>query len=86
MNFDHTINDPVVKSICLDYDEALLAEMLIMERICPVYYRACEVEKRELWVEVLRMACINSTRLVFYTAASKGNGSTEYKNSMKSIQ
>jgi serine/threonine protein kinase len=32
----------------LDYNE----EMLVMERLYPIDYRAYEIEKRELWLEV----------------------------------
>ena len=40
------------KFIRLDFDETLQAEMLVMERIYPIDYRAYEVEKRQLWWEV----------------------------------
>ena len=36
----------------MDFDEALQAEMLVMERIYPIDFRAYEVEKRELWIDV----------------------------------
>ena len=52
MKFANSINDLVVQFVRLDYDEALKAEMLVMERIYPIDYRAYEVEKRELWWEV----------------------------------
>ena len=52
MKFANTINDLVVKFIRLDYNEDLQSEMLVMERIRPIDFRAYEVEIRELWVEV----------------------------------
>ncbi|MEP6951699.1 MAG: hypothetical protein ABI863_20575 [Ginsengibacter sp.] len=52
MKFANTINDLVVKFIRLDFDEALQAEKLVMERIYPIDFRAYEVEKRELWIDV----------------------------------
>jgi serine/threonine protein kinase len=52
MKFANTINNLVVKFIRLDFNEALNAEMLVMERIYPIDYRAYEVEKRELWCDV----------------------------------
>jgi serine/threonine protein kinase len=52
MKFANTVNDLLTKFIRLDYDEALNAEMLVMERIKPIDFRAYEVEIRELWLEV----------------------------------
>ncbi len=52
MKFANTINDLVARFSHLDFDETLQAEMLVMERIHPIDYRAYEVEKRELWWEV----------------------------------
>ena len=52
MKFANQVNDLVVKFIRLDFHEALQAEMLVMERIYPIDFRAYEVEKRELWLEV----------------------------------
>lgn len=52
MKFANTINDLVVKFIRLDYNEELQAEMLVMERIHPIDFRAYEVEIRELWFDV----------------------------------
>jgi serine/threonine protein kinase len=52
MKFANTVNDLLVKFIRLDYKEALEAEMLVMERIKPIDFRAYEVEIRELWLEV----------------------------------
>lgn len=54
MKFANTINNLVVKFIGLDYNEDLQAEMLIMERIHPIDFRAYEVEIRELWFEVFQ--------------------------------
>lgn len=52
MKFANAINDLVVKFIRLDYSDELQAEMLIMERIRPIDYRAYEIERRELWYNV----------------------------------
>jgi serine/threonine protein kinase len=52
MKFANGINDLVVRFIRLDYDEDLGAEMLVMERIRPIDYRAYEIERRELWYDV----------------------------------
>ncbi len=52
MKFANTINGLVVKFIRLDYNDKLEAEMLVMERIQPIDFRAYEVEIRELWFDV----------------------------------
>ena len=52
MKFANTVNGLVAKFVRLDFDESMQAEMLVMERIYPIDYRAYEVEKRELWWEV----------------------------------
>ncbi len=52
MKFANKVNNLVCRFIRLDYDESLKAELLVMERIYPIDYRAHEVEKRELWLEV----------------------------------
>lgn len=52
MKFANGVNDLVAHFIRLDFDDTLQAEMLVMERIYPMDYRAYEVEKRELWWEV----------------------------------
>lgn len=52
MKFANGINDLVVKFIRLDFNTEFNAELLIMERIKPIDYRAFEVEKRELWLDV----------------------------------
>jgi len=52
MKFANSINGLVVTFIRLDYNEVLEAEMLVMERIYPIDYRAYEIEKRELWYSV----------------------------------
>lgn len=53
MRFANAVNGLVVWFIRLDFDEALQVEMLVMERILPIDYRAYEVEIRQLWLEVL---------------------------------
>ena len=52
MKFANSINDLVVNFVRLDFQEDLEVEMLVMERIRPIDYRAFEVEIRQLWFEV----------------------------------
>jgi len=52
MKYANRVNALVSKFVRLDYDEALDAEMLVMERIYAIDYRAYEVEKRMLWLDV----------------------------------
>lgn len=52
MRFANSVNELVAKFIRLDYNESLQAEMLVMERIRPIDYRAYEIERRELWYDV----------------------------------
>lgn len=52
MRFANQVNDLVVKFARLDRHEPLGADMLVMERIYPIDFRAHEVERRELWVDV----------------------------------
>lgn len=52
MRYANEINDLVVKFKRLDFNEELQAEMLVMERIYPIDFRAYEVERRELWLDV----------------------------------
>ena len=52
MKFANQVNDLVARFVRLDYNEELQAEMLVMERIRPIDYRAYEVERRELWFDV----------------------------------
>ena len=52
MQFANGINNLVVKFFRLDFNESIQAEMLVMERIHPIDYRAYEVEIRELWLDV----------------------------------
>jgi serine/threonine protein kinase len=52
MRFANAINELVVRFHRLDYNETLDSEMLVMERIHPLDYRAYEVERRELWYDV----------------------------------
>ena len=46
------VNNLLAKFIRLEYNEILNAEMLVMERIKPIDFRAYEVEVRELWISV----------------------------------
>ena len=52
MKFANKINGLVVKFIRLDIDENSGSDMLVMERLYPLDFRAYEVEKRELWFGV----------------------------------
>ena len=52
MKFANTINGLVTQFIRLDFDETIGGEMLVMERIYPIDFRAYEVERRELWCDV----------------------------------
>ena len=52
MRFANDINDLVVKFIRLENNTTLTADMLVMERIYPLDFRAYEVEMRELWLDV----------------------------------
>lgn len=52
MKFANQVNDLIVKFVRLDeLNEE--AEILVMERVYPMDFRAYEYEKRELWLEVL---------------------------------
>ena len=52
MQFANTVNNLVVKFVRLDYNETIQAEMLVMERIHPLDFRAYEVEVRQLWLDI----------------------------------
>jgi serine/threonine protein kinase len=52
MKFANGINDLVVKFIRLDSNDELNSDMLVMERLYPMDYRAYEVSIRELWLDV----------------------------------
>ncbi len=52
MQFANSVNTLVAKFIRLEFNENIEAEMLVMERIHPIDYRAYEVEIRELWLDV----------------------------------
>ena len=52
MKFANEINDLVVKFQRLERNESLNANMLVMERIYPIDFRAYEVEMREIWFDV----------------------------------
>lgn len=54
MKFANGVNGLVSQFIRLDFDKQLDAEMLVMERIYPIDYRAHEVEKRLPWIEVFQ--------------------------------
>lgn len=51
MKFANGVNDLVVKFVRLDLLHAD-TEMLVMERLYPMDFRAYEYEKRELWLDV----------------------------------
>ncbi len=52
MKYANEINGLVAKLVRLEYNELLQAEMLVMERIKPIDFRAYEVEIRQLWLDV----------------------------------
>lgn len=52
MKFANAINDLIAKFIRLDVHETLDADMLVMERLFPLDYRAYENERRVLWFDV----------------------------------
>lgn len=52
MKFANGVNGLVVKFIRLDYDDVEQTDMLVMERLYPLDFRAYEVERRELWLGV----------------------------------
>ena len=52
MQFANKVNSLVTKFIRLEFNESIQAEMLVMERIHPIDFRAYEVEIRELWLDV----------------------------------
>ena len=54
MKFANSVNNLVVKFMRLDYDSTLEAELLVMERLKPMDFRAYEVEIRALWLSVFR--------------------------------
>lgn len=53
MKFANGINDLVVRFIRLDINEELNSDMLVMERLYPMDFRAYEYSVRELWLDVL---------------------------------
>lgn len=54
MKFANKINGLVVKFLRIDIDGESQNEMLVMERIFPMDFRAFETGKRELWLDVFR--------------------------------
>ena len=52
MRFANDINGLIVKFLRLETNEALGTDMLVMERIYPIDFRAYEVEMREIWFDV----------------------------------
>ncbi len=52
MKYANTINGLMVKFVRLEYNDELAAEMLVMERLKPLDFRAYEVEVRNLWYAV----------------------------------
>jgi hypothetical protein len=51
MLFANDTNDLVVKLVRTDFDEQLDADILVMDRLYPLDYRAYQIEKRVLWIE-----------------------------------
>ncbi|NIJ54333.1 hypothetical protein [Dyadobacter arcticus] len=52
MRFANNVNALMVKFIRLDFNEDLGAEMLVMERLKPIDFRAYELSIRELWLDL----------------------------------
>lgn len=52
MRFANRVNGLVVEFRRLEVNEVLDADMLVMERLYPMDFRAYEVERRELWLDV----------------------------------
>ena len=52
MRFANGVNGLVVTFLRLEVNTVLNADMLVMERIYPIDFRAHEVERRELWFDV----------------------------------
>ena len=52
MKYANAVNGLMVQFIRLDYHDDLQAEMLVMERLKPLDFRAYEVEIRTLWYDV----------------------------------
>ena len=55
MKFANNINSLVCRFIRLDFDESLQSDMLVMERIYPIDYRAYEVEKENCGLKFFLM-------------------------------
>ena len=53
MKFANKVNGLIVGFKGIDFDEVNNLEMLVMERLLPFDYRGFEVEKRELFFDVL---------------------------------
>lgn len=52
MKYANNVNDLIVKFIKLAINEVLDSDMLVMERLYPMDYRAYEFSKRGLWFDV----------------------------------
>jgi len=52
MRYANEVNGLVAKFSRLEINEVLKADMLVMERIYPLDFRAYEVEMREIWLDV----------------------------------
>jgi len=52
MKVANTVNDLIVKFLRLDVNEEMNVDMLVMERLYPLDFRAYEYERRELWWDV----------------------------------
>jgi len=52
LQYANRINTLVAQFIRLEFNDDIQAEMLVMERIYPIDFRAYEVERREFWLSV----------------------------------
>ena len=66
LRYANTVNDLLVKFVRLDYDDALQAEMLVMERIRPIEFRAYG----HCGIRFLKMNCSPCTVRALFTVTS----------------
>ncbi len=52
MRFANQVNGLVSRFIRLERNEAIMANMLVMERIYAIDFRSFEIEMREIWLDV----------------------------------
>jgi serine/threonine protein kinase len=72
MKFANQINGLIVKFIRLGYDDGSQSDALVMERLYPIDFRAYEVEKRELLLDVFEDELIELHKAGFVHRDIKG--------------